>query len=591
MPGPWRTDITPFWRDIYEAFVDNFHETIVVCCGSQMGKTEAIFNIYGHRFDDGPYVPALYVGPTEKQVKSISRDRVDKMLRSTESLWSKTEKGQRYGVGEKWISGVRLGFAWAGSATELASHPAGLVMVDERDRMDNDVGGEGDPVKLCKARAKNFSNRKIGIFSTPTEEGLSPTWTLLESGEMNFLAFPCMSCLDFFVPHLALLQWPDGCTPDDALNAAYLVCPHCGAMHMNEHKPTMLSSSRYIRHRHIREDERRDDTVFDKYVPDDDPKPMKTASYWISGLASPWVTFGELAKELIDAYADGSIEVIQGVVNTYGGELFREEGDAPSWEEVFGLRVEISPLTVPRGCQLITLGADVQKYGIYYVIRGWGYNSESWLIEHDYLAGETEHDAVWQSLRNVIQRPIGDRHIDRVFIDSGYRPGETHVRPDHAVYTFARSLPGTAYPTKGRDVLDKPYYFRSIDYSVGGVQIKGGVKLCHVNTDFFKRWVHARIKWPEGQPGGWHIHNETTEDYCRQMVSEELVTRASSGRKIWVVRNRNNHYFDCEVNAVAAAYSMNVTKLQPLIEEKTPEVQSRVELHAPSGGYERRNIL
>ena len=174
-PGPWRTDRAPFWREVYAAFADDYHETIVVVCGSQMGKTEAQFNIFGHRFDDGPYVPAMYVGPTEKQVKSISRDRVDKMLRSTESLWKKTEKGQRYGVGEKWISGVRLGFAWAGSATELASHPAGLIMVDERDRMNNDVSGEGDPVTLCKARAKNFSNKKIGIMSTPTVEGISPT--------------------------------------------------------------------------------------------------------------------------------------------------------------------------------------------------------------------------------------------------------------------------------------------------------------------------------------------------------------------------------------------------------------------------------
>ena len=556
-----------------------------------MGKTEAIFNVIGQRFDDGPYVPALYIGPTEKQAKSISRDRVDKMLRSTESLWTKTEKGQRYGVGEKWIAGVRLGFAWAGSSTELASHPAGLVMVDERSRMVNDVGGEGDPVILARARAKNFANRKIGIFSTPTEEGVCPTWALLEGGEMRFLALPCMGCLEYFVPTLALLSWPDGCTPDEALETAWLTCPHCGNMHTDEVKPALTAAYRYIRHRRIRKDEHRADAVFGKYVPDEAPARKKTASFWMSGIASPWVTFGETAKEIIDAHKTGKLETIQAVVNTWGGELFREEGEAPAWEEVLERRTELAPRTIPTGCQLITLGADVQKYGIFYVIRAWGYNSESWLLEHDYLAGETEHDAVWHALRNTIQKPLGDRPIDRAFIDSGYRPGDAHVRPDHAVYTFCRSLPGLAFPTKGRDVLDKPYYFRALDYSTGGVTVKGGVKLCHLNTDFFKRWIHGRIKWPLDQSGGWHLHNQTTEDYARQVVAEELVTRASSGRMVWVVRDRNNHYLDCEVNAVAAAYSLNMHKLQELGEEEAAESSSAPEVSRESSGYARRDIL
>ena len=100
-PGPWRTDRIPFWRLPYACFSDPAYSEIIVVCGSQMGKTESMFNVIGHRMDDGPYVPALYVGPTEKQVRSISKDRVDKMLKSTKSLWDKTERGQRYSVSER----------------------------------------------------------------------------------------------------------------------------------------------------------------------------------------------------------------------------------------------------------------------------------------------------------------------------------------------------------------------------------------------------------------------------------------------------------------------------------------------------------
>ena len=82
-PGPWRTDRVPYTRDIYRAFSDPRYTTIVGVMGAQMSKTELLLNVLGHRFTDGPYVPALDIGPTEKQVRSMSNDRVMKMLRST----------------------------------------------------------------------------------------------------------------------------------------------------------------------------------------------------------------------------------------------------------------------------------------------------------------------------------------------------------------------------------------------------------------------------------------------------------------------------------------------------------------------------
>jgi hypothetical protein len=36
-----------------------------------------------------------------------------------------------------------------------------------------------------------------------------------------------------------------------------------------------------------------------------------------------------------------------------------------------------------------------------------------------------------------------------------------------------------------------------------------------------------------------------------------------SGRRIWLVRNRDNHYLDAEVNALAAALTLQVQSLQP----------------------------
>jgi len=41
------------------------------------------------------------------------------------------------------------------------------------------------------------------------------------------------------------------------------------------------------------------------------------------------------------------------------------------------------------------------------------------------------------------------------------------------------------------------------------------------------------------------------------MISEARVVKPS-GTVVWVVLNRNNHFFDCEVSNIAAAYSLNL---------------------------------
>lgn len=562
---------------------------VVVCCASQCGKTEALLNVIGQRFTDGPFVPAIYVGPTEKQVRSMSKDRFDKMLRSTPVLWDRTERGHRYGSFEKFIAGVRLGFAWAGSPTELSSHPAGLIVVDERDRMDASTGDEGDPVSLARARTKNYPQRKIIVCSTPTLEGASPIWTLWEEGTMQMWAWPCVHCATFFVPHLALLIWDNKLAPDDAAAAAHIVCPKCGGVLHEADRHRMNALGAYLPHRRLGEGERAERAVLGNYVQVEKVPDRATASFWISGLASPWASIEQTAKVLINAYRSGEPERIQAEVNTWGGELFRIQGEAPAWEEVASCRGEYRENAILPPMQRITMGVDVQRDGLYYVVRGWGYNMESWLLTYGYLAGESDHDAVWQTLRGIIDKPFtGDRKMDREFIDSGYRPGDVHRRPDHAVYTFCRTLPGQAYPTKGQDTLDTPFLFRAIDYTSGGTLIRGGVKLCHINTDYWKRWIHARVRWPQGQPGGWHLHRETGEDYCRQIVAEELVLKAS-GRATWVRRSRQNHYLDCEVNAAAAAYSINAHKL-PQLDEKAAESKPPPLSPSPAPRYTRRTL-
>src|SRR5947208_9151119 len=104
--------------------------------------------------------------------------------------------------------------------------------------------------------------------------------------------------------------------------------------------------------------------------------------FWVSGLASPFVTFGERAAEFLEAVALGEAGKIQGVMNAAFGELYAPGGgEAPAWAEVAKLRAPYRYGDLPTGVITITSGVDVQKNRLIYVVRGWGARGTSWLLE------------------------------------------------------------------------------------------------------------------------------------------------------------------------------------------------------------------
>src|SRR5690606_27638038 len=99
--------------------------------------------------------------------------------------------------------------------TELASQEAALALVDEIDRMDTDVGGEGSPLALAEARTETYPDGKSIVTSTPTEGNVgakqletglthweeaapedvgSSIWKLWQDGTRYEWAWPCPDC-------------------------------------------------------------------------------------------------------------------------------------------------------------------------------------------------------------------------------------------------------------------------------------------------------------------------------------------------------------------------------------------------------------
>jgi len=549
-----------------------------------MGKTDLTLNAIGHCLDDDPR-PIIYVGPSKNFVESRFEPRLTAMLRGTPSLWSKTVQGKKNKKCHKTVSGVDVFLGWAGSATELAGASCALALIDELDRMDGDVQGEGDPLALVEARGATFPDFKLIVTSTPLignvdaaphpMTGLthwqpaepsdleSPTWRAWQEGTRHEWTWPCPECGVYFVPRSGLLRWPDdAATPSVVARSAWLECPHCQSPIAEHHKTRMNAAGRMVAPGQS--------VCADGVVGGPDPD-GDTGSFWISGLCSPWTTWGRLAKAHVEAVRSGDPGRIQGVANTAFGELYRVGAAQarPADELARRLRGTYPSDSVPAGALVLVAGIDVHKSRLNYVIRAFGHRMESWLVRHGELFGETEHDAIWGDLGALLDADLGGHRIKLMLVDSGYKPGERWRTPDHKVYEFTRLHADRVRACKGHDRQSKPIQAADVDITFRGRLIKNGLKLWHLDSDYFKSWVVQRFDWPADQPGGWHVPCDATDDYFAQLTAEVRTVKAS-GAVVWQQLRRDNHFLDCEALATAAAQMLGTHLLKPPPEPGAP---------------------
>lgn len=581
LPGPRDPTLTgymiPFSRQVHAAE----YRRVVGVTAAQSGKTDTLLDCIGARLDQRP-APILYVGPSKDFVSDQFEPRLMDLVDDARVLRDKVVRGRRMKKTLKIIAGVRVRLGSAGSSTSLKSDPFALGIVDEYDEMVANIKGQGDPLGLVEARGETYADFVTAVTSTPstgiadtetdpvsglefwkvgdTDQIESPIWRLWQSGTRHHFAWPCPHCGAFFVPMFKHLQWPENATPAKAREGAYLLCPTNGCVIENHHKPEMIAGGVQIA-----PGQTVDDAVAETNLPE-----SNTWSCWTSGLCSPFVTFGERAERYLYALQSGEEDKIQTVMNAGFGELHSvaARGDVPEWKEVEARQLPYREGDVPLGGLRIVMAVDVQKFSLIYVIRAFGARGTSWLITSGQLYGPTDDDAVWTDLADLMLTPVGGMHIEKVGIDSGFRPDKPEAGSEHKVYEFCRRYAWLCVPTKGRAVQSPPYRVSKIEVKPDGRKATYSINLAILSTDFFKSLVVSRIRTPMGTPGAWYVHEGVTEDYCKQVASEARIIE--KGRPKWVRKQRDNHMLDCEAICAALGYSINVQRI-PVGAEREPD--------------------
>lgn len=580
----------PFERAVHA----RTHKRVVLVVGSQMGKSDSMLDIIGERMDTSP-VPILYLGPTKQFLQEQWEPRVMDLLQESPSLRAKLARGKRMTKTRKVISGVPLRLAHGGSSVAIKSDPFGLALTDEADELLANVKGSGDPISQVDRRGDTYADFVHAITSTPTEgpsdvevdaesglefwaevdpqEVSSTIWRLWQGGTRYHWAWPCPHCGEYFIPRFKCLMWEKPrdangrdlrSDPAMARRTAYLQCPQgCADPILDEHKEEMNRRGVYVAPgQHVEPD----GTVVG------DAPDSWTISFWVSGLASPFKSWGERAAEYIEAVRSGAPAEIQSVVNGGFGELWAPGGgDVPEWRELEKLKTPYLMGEVPSATRVITAAVDVHPKRLNFVVRGWAARSESWLIKADEIFGDTVEDGPWDDLEEVLLDQYDGHPIRLALIDSGFRPGNPKQVPENRVYQFCNKHSRFCRPTKGRDTQIKPIMptKREVGLTIRGKRVAIGLELLLLDTDYFKRQVHEWLRWPPDMPGAFHLPEDVGDDYLKQLVSEARI-RKPGGKPVWVKRSKDNHYFDCEAMNAAAAYFLGVQRLREMPTEVVP---------------------
>jgi phage terminase large subunit GpA-like protein len=534
-PGKFYTSTAEYQREPMEMLTPGSgFETVVLMWSSQVGKTQIGLWFSAYHIEHDP-APILFVEPDETLAATISKDRIDPMIRDTPRLKPLFKDAKTRGSGNdklrKQFPGGQLTFAWASSPTQMASRPIRILITDESGAYANAQNKEGNPVTLARARMATFKgNRKHLNVSSPRLRRTCEITAAFDKSDQRYYFVPCPQC-----GHMQRLVWENLHWPPGKPEACYYVCEANGC--------EILETDKYAM---IRQGEWR--------ATNPGGGDGRTAGYQLSALYS---TIGYTWRELIDEFiaCESLPDRLQAFTNTKLGLPWDEEAEGADLCAI-QRRAEKYPCQAPDGTVLFTIGADVQKNRIEGTRWGWGLNEQSWVVEHRVFHGDPLKPDVWEAFTAWRRQEVA--HASGLFlptactfIDSG------DGNRTEAVYAYARKYRREhVYPCKGSSQPGAPLTNR------GSKVGRFNTLVVSVGTSTAKDIIYGRLNIEDAEKPGY-IHTPSNPeagcdtDFYKQLTAEKLVTKHTPGgdRAVWENQpGHRNEALDCAVYALAARW-------------------------------------
>lgn len=558
-PGKFNAELTPYMEYLYDVLDDPDIPMVVAQKSAQVAWTETINNKIGRHAHIDP-LGCIVMFAKDGAARSFEREKLVPMIQATPVLDERIDTSRSKASGNTWDykksgNGFFIKLVTSRSPASVKSTAASLLIVEEPDDADSNVAGQGNSIKLLEDRGDTFDNSKIIFGGTPTIKGLSQVEAGYAKSDQRVYMVPCHDCGDsheLSFDNLQCDEFADGYVHEvyGKLNpeTAYYACPHCGSMWDDWQK-----------NRNVAEAKNHYDKGWMARQRSNIP------GFRFNALMSPFpgARFARLMSKKLEALhklAQGDDGDWIAFVNTRMG-LPYEFGNSNIDETTLKEKALDYPEgTIPAGGLILTAGIDVQHDRIHMLIRAWGRNEQSWLVNRVVLYGATSQrsDSVWSELDKHLFAHYPHSSGANLLVSAASIDSSDGVTSD-AVYAWvaARQHRGVM-AIKGAPTYDAPLYKTppppTLQRKRASKAESYGVQVWQVGTTKAKDMIigtsekTGRLRLTNGA-GAMFWYAEVSDEYYSELLGEvKAPHRSLKGKLVWQQKaGRAVEDLDCEV--------------------------------------------
>lgn len=549
MPGRFRSDNSPWVREVMEAIVDPRVRLVSILASIQSSKTTApeltlcyiIANLPG---------PALWLDQTDEDAKDQSESRLQKLFDEcppVRALFPRNRHKKR-NTTIHFANGMTLWVLGAHNKTNLQRRSIRWLIGDETWRWPAGHMAEAE------ARVTAFGWLGKCLFLSQGGEEDDDTHRKFETTDMREWTFACPSC-----GHRQPFRWENVKWSKDCKDAQE-------QYDFERVRATTTLHCERCQHAIADSDEnRRRLNATGRFAPQNLNAAKENVGFHWNSLASmSWGKLAELYLRAKLAARKGDTSLLQ--------QFYQKRLALPWREFVDDFKVELTPCGYLMGEEwpdegaldskgriiaapfpkehaivpLRFLSIDVQMDHFWLVVRSWSAEGASRLIW-------CQKALTWEELESIQSR--FKIHDNLVFVDAGYNSYEVYRQCARHGWT---ALMGDAHGTfahKTPQGTVQRFYSPVRRIAVS----RGLVCRMHYFSNLSVKDLLARLRRLNGmgaQPF-WQVPDDVPEFYLQQMESEQRIRK--NNKWIWEqIGNRPNHLFDCEVIQVVAAVMLKM---------------------------------
>lgn len=575
-PGRWDDTVFPYQKhtlDMVQEAVETGKRGVVYMKGGQVGGTDmAITGMMWLKV----YLPGpqLFMTATDDVAREFGRERFENIIMDCEPLRRKYVANARGDILTKRFTDGKMQLCGGQSVFNLQSNPYRVVVIDELDSLVENLGGQGDPVKLAEVRTDSFGGSTLMVcYAHPStmDRGAARLFYKNSDQRRAFVKHDCGA--EFYFQWAHVVCTGDKLDPD----AWAYCCPGCGSVIKDAQRVAM---TRKLEYRSVL------------------PPDVAAKKTWIGAqfgqLLSPAKSMRSFAQRWIECGDDENHKRV--FFNKVLGEPYEpkvQKVDEASLRSMIVVKRRAndpefySRGQVPPGVRFLTAGQDSRSVELHYSVWGWGLRRAvdktvslcGWLIDwgcikraYSLQFNEAEFH-VFDDLiyRRVFPSSVSDRtyNVMNCGHDIGYPPTQIPI------IRYCRNWQNRAIPVKGASMTatsasTAPYarWGTAMKFKAGETAVEDDASRAlllntfMLKTDFYG-WIESgkKIEVPDEFSGTRMVSRlSLPEDVDDQLITETTNEVLEKGKRpgelVWGKKGPN-HYPDCHTYALGLAYNLD----------------------------------